>query len=53
MSSLMMAFTRGVPYNMLGGNLGSVLYGDVSVMFKGGIWILIAPVPGHCILVTF
>ena len=21
--------------------------------FEGGIWVLIAPVPGHCILVTF
>ena len=23
-----------------------------SFGFKGGIWVLIAPVPGHCILVT-
>ena len=21
--------------------------------FEGGIWVLIAPVPGHCLLVTF
>ena len=21
--------------------------------FEGGIWVLITPVPGHCILVTF
>ena len=39
---------------MLGGNLGSLLYGDVSVMFVFGdrMLVLIVPVPGHCLLFT-
>ena len=42
----------GGPYVLFGFRLFVILV--ISRFgFDGGIWVLVAPVPGHCILVTF
>ena len=30
-----------------------IIQGMSRFDFEGGVWVLIAPVPGHCILATF
>ena len=41
-------FWKELPTRLFVGSLCILTFG-----FEGGVWVLIAPTPGHCILVTF
>ena len=46
-------FGKELPTRMTIYSLCSCNFSFSRFGFEGGIWVLIAPVPGHCILVTF